>query len=113
MKKPSIINIKKFFLSLGLFDQSGVSNNVYAPQELKDFDHLYINIVDISHQSVDALLLCPVKEALSSIQKETGLSPKEIKIPDCHLWRFTFPNLGYVSIEEKSSSILITIDNGI
>lgn len=113
MKKPSVINIKKFFVSLGLFDQIGEQKGVYDKNEVKDFDHLFVNISDISYNSVDALLLCSAEDAIKSIEKSTNLIPQKIKGFDSTIWRFTFPSLGYVSVEVTDKDKYITLDNGI
>lgn len=107
MKNPSILNVKKFFLSLNLFDQE----KVYDLQEIKDYDHLFVTISDISEKCVNAVLLCDAHKAISLIEKAIQLSPEKIEKADSTVWTFSLPKLGYISIESTLNSNFIRLDN--
>ena len=114
MKKPSPLNIKKFFAALGLVDKDGLEQGKYSADQIANHEHLFVTVRDISPFYVDGTLLCGIPEAVETIRQSTGVECEKIKDYDSTTWRFKLPGYGYISVENyKNKAQNITLDNGI
>lgn len=114
MKKPSPLNIKKFFAALGLIDKNGLEQGKYSADQIANHEHSFVTIREISPFYVDGTLLCTIPEAIETIRKSTGLECEKIKDYCSTTWRFKLPECGYISIEnyqDKAKNIIL--DHGI